>query len=486
MVGVARAVQVHVPGVGGELLLVLGLDLGRVGGLGQHLLEEVDVAGVVDGVELPRRGVAHDDHSALPHQGLAPVEVEEVAQPQAHHQHGVHDRVDVVGTDVGQPHGEDVGLTLDRHHVLAMDVVEGAGVHGLDLAGLDAGGRVRRADGVEDGPRHAGRGAGQGGRAGHEGGPVPSRPLPLPPLQEAELGGEGVGVQGGLDLEHLDAGGGDVAAHAPVGRVQLRAVLVHERAAVLQGADVVVVAQAAVGGQPGGHALVAPVHGHQVDVHVHHEVAGGGPLADLHVLARVGAAQVDQAVGVLGVVLQQKAVGRERVVHAVAHGVTQLRLRHAPVQREGGDEHDVVHAGLGGQVEHGLDHPLADVGPAHGRKGEGDVVEGDGEAHARPQQGGQRRGVAQRLRQRPAYLLDGIGQGLQRLGRVHDPAARGQALEAPALAVPEQRRRGGPVHLEHESGPGAHADAALVARRSKATFTPPRRPAAAACSIASR
>ena len=51
---------------------------------------------------------------------------------------------------------------------------------------------------------------------------------------------------------------------------------------------------------------------------------------------------------------------------------------------------DVVDAGRGGQVEHGLDDPLADVGPLHRRQRQRDVVEGDRELHARPQQRRQR------------------------------------------------------------------------------------------------
>ena len=51
--------------------------------------------------------------------GLAPVEVEEVAEAEAGHQDRVEDRVDVVGTDVGQAHGQDVGLALDDHALLA-------------------------------------------------------------------------------------------------------------------------------------------------------------------------------------------------------------------------------------------------------------------------------------------------------------------------------------------------------------------------------
>ena len=125
------------------------------------------------------------------------------------------------------------------------------------------------------------------------------------------------------------------------------------------------------------------VHGHQVDVDVDQQVALGGSLVDLHVLALVGEAQVDQGVGVLGVVLGEQTVGGEGVVDAVADGVAELGLGHPPVEGQGHDEGDVVHAGLGRHVEDLFDDHLADVGPLHGRQGQGDVVEGDGQLHAR-------------------------------------------------------------------------------------------------------
>ena len=56
-------------------------------------------------------------------------------------------------------------------------------------------------------------------------------------------------------------------------------------------ADVVVVAEAPVAGQAGGDALVAAVHGHEVDVDVDEQVALGRPLVDLDVLALVGLAR---------------------------------------------------------------------------------------------------------------------------------------------------------------------------------------------------
>ena len=222
---------------------------------------------------------------------------------------------------------------------------------------------------------------------------------------------EHVVVDGRLDLEDLDARVLEHLAHAPVRRVQLAGVAVHERLAVLHGLDVVVVAQAAVARQAGGRALPAAVHRDDVDVHVDEQVALGGPLVDLDLLALVGGAQEGEVVGVLGVVVVEQAVGGEGVVDPVADGVAQLVLGHAPVQGEGGDELHVVDAGRGGQVEHLLDDPLADVGPLHRGQRQRDVVEGDRELHAWPQQRRQRLAVALRVQQR---VVDGAVDVVER------------------------------------------------------------------------
>jgi hypothetical protein len=49
--------------------------------------------------------------------------------------------------------------------------------------------------------------------------------------------------------------------------------------------------------------------------------------------------------------------------------VAEFVLGHAPVQGEGCDQVDVIDAGLGGDVEHGLDDPLADVRRRIGGRG---------------------------------------------------------------------------------------------------------------------
>ena len=342
---------------------------------------------------------------------------------------------------------------------------------------------MRRLDGLEDLPGEARRRLGERGRRRGEHGPVAQRPFPLPLLQELEVRRERVVVERGLDLEDLDPRLRDEPSHAPVGRVQLGRRLVHERLGVAHRLRVVVVPQAPVAGQAGRHALVAAVHRHEVDVHVHQEVGRGGPLVDLDVLALVGLAQMDEVVRVLGVVLGQQPVRRERVVDPVPERVPQLLLGHAPVQGQGGHQHHVVHAGLRRHVEHGLDHHLPDVGCLHRGQRQRDVVEADGQLHAGAEQCRQGVAVPDRVQQRVADGAVGVLDRLHRLGRVDHPAPLRERLEREALAVPEQRRWRRLVHLEDEARSAAHRAGPF--RTSNAIFTAPRRPAAPAWATAS-
>jgi hypothetical protein len=199
-----------------------------------------------------------------------------------------------------------------------------------------------------------------------------------------------------------------------------------------------------------------------------------------------GRADLEHPVGVLGVVVVDAPGRGEGVVDAIADGVAQLLLGHAPVQGEGGDEVDVVDARGRRQVEHGLDHPLAVVGPAHRGQGERHVVEGDRELHASAQQL-RKRFAVEWVQQRLADGLVGVLQGGDGLGRVDHPAALGrQPLEAEALAVAVEDGRGRLVDLQHETWPRHQIlFRSFSSRRSKAMRTAPREPALAACSMAS-
>ena len=145
-------------------------------------------------------------------------------------------------------------------------------VHRLRLPGVDPCDAVRREDLVEDRPLEVHRRP-VGGRLGGEvGGLVPGRPLPLALLQEVEGRPEGVVVQGDLDREDLEVLGKQVA-HAGGGGVQGARRRVHVGAAVHHRVHVVVVPEAPVGGKAHRHALVATVHGDEVDVDVDEQVA---------------------------------------------------------------------------------------------------------------------------------------------------------------------------------------------------------------------
>ena len=89
----------------------------------------------------------------------------------------------------------------------------------------------------------------------------------------------------------------------------------------------------------------------------------------------------------------------------------------------------------------------------------------------------QRVAVAQRVEQGVADGAVGVVERLHRLGRVDHPAALGQGLEGEALAVPEQGRRRGLVHLEDETGTAAHRVCPFV--MSKAILTAPAAPGGA-------
>jgi hypothetical protein len=234
--------------------------------------------------------------------------------------------------------------------------------------------------------------------------------------------------------------------------VQFALVPIHQAARVLQRLGVVVVAEAAVRREAGGDALPAAVHGDRVDVDVDDQIAVGGALVDLEHLALGRGADDREVVVVLGVVLVEHAASVERVEDAIAQCVTQLVLVHPAVQTERGDDVHVVDACLGGHVEHRFHDALARVWPAHLRQRQADVVEGDGQLHAREQQRGQRILVV-RVQQRMADGAIDVVERLQWFGRVDDAAAAcRQLLEAEVLTAPEQDGWGRSIDLEHESG----------------------------------
>src|SRR5919106_800308 len=242
---------------------------------------------------------------------------------------------------------------------------------------------------------------------------------------------------------------------------------------------VVVMAEAAVGPQPYRHRLVAAIHGHQVDVHVHEEVGLGRLPRDLHVLTLVGLPDVCETFGVLGVEVPE-ALRPERAEHPLPDDRFDLLPGHPAVERVRHQELHVLDATAGRQLEDLLQYQLPHVRWVHRRQGQRDVVERDREPHPRAKELRERLRT-QRVHDRVPDRAADVGERRERVGRVHHPRAEREPLDAEALAAMHQQRRRPLVHLEHEARPGHESSLG-----SNATFGVPSRPALMAWSIASR
>ena len=323
----------------------------------------------MDGVELARHRVGEDQHAALAHERAPLVEVEEVPEPEAHDEHRVQRRVHVVRADVGQPGRDDVRLAddadrlllghpLQRHLVDRLGRPRGDARHAVgrelaleELAARLHGHPVGRA--LDRGERRLVAAAPQRGRLAQEG---------HRPAVHAVVGRR-------LDVEHGDDALDDVALGVgPV--VQLGVRRVHERARVRHRVRVVVCADRAVRAEADRRGLRAALQRRAHEVHVDEQVGLGGAPVQRDGRAVRALADDDVAVRVLGVVVVQ-AVGPERGEGALADGVAQLGGGHPAVQRQRGDELDVLDAGAVRALHDLLDDLPADVGRAHRRQRDG-------------------------------------------------------------------------------------------------------------------
>src|ERR1019366_5989515 len=97
-------------------------------------MEKLDVARMMLRVEFVAQRMADDHRSARFHQRLVAIHAEQVAEPSALHQYRIHDRVDVVWTDVRHPDDQDVRLAFDWHRILLEDARQRLPMHGFRLA----------------------------------------------------------------------------------------------------------------------------------------------------------------------------------------------------------------------------------------------------------------------------------------------------------------------------------------------------------------
>src|SRR5829696_202464 len=293
-------------------------------------------------VELFWHRVGPDEHSALAHQRLAPVEVEEVTQQHVVDQHGVHDRVHVVRPQVRHPEQEHVGLALDEDDHLLVAVRQGLGVYGVGGSGLYARHPVWGVDALEDAPGEAARRGARRPMVDEEVSLRYRAPLVLRLCHEVKDRREGGVVEGALYVKDLHVLVEDFA-HPVYGAVHGGVRRIHQRAGVREGVRVVVVADGGVGCQAGVHRLVTAVHRYVVDVDVDEQVALGDATTYADLLAPLRLPDDDVPVRVLGIVVVEPL--RVEARHdPVSQAVPELRLRHAAVEAQSRDEVDILDA----------------------------------------------------------------------------------------------------------------------------------------------
>ena len=208
------------------------------------------------------------------------------------------------------------------------------------------------------------------------------------------------------------------------------------------------VAQALVRREADRDRFVAAVHRHQVDVEIEQQVGLGRAAREPYLFAMIGLAQHRELGAIFGVEVVQP-LGPELLERALAHHAANLGLGHAPMERGRDDQMDVVDAVVGERLEHDVERAFADIGPAHLRQRQADVVDRDRDAHVGIELREQRIGVLG-TQQRVADRGVRIGQRLQRRRRIDHSRAGGQLLVPEVVAIGDQPRRRAPVERHHQ------------------------------------
>ena len=151
----------------------------------------------------------------------------------------------------------------------------------------------------------------------------------------------------------------------------------------------------------------------------------------------------------------------------------ELVFCHPAVQTQRRDDVEIVDPGFCGHVDDLFHHELAHVRRGHRRQWQREVVKGDRELHATPEQRLERI-VLQRLGDRALDGALGMRDRFERVGRIDDARAERHLLQPDAFTEVEEHRRRVSIDLDHGTRTGHQA---LNRRRSNATFTAPNLPA---------
>ena len=262
-------------------------------------------------------------------------------------------------------------------------------------------------------------------------------------LDPGEVPREAVVVEHRLHVEHVRVS----LHHLPDsvdGAVQRGPRRVEQRVGLAEGLGVVVLIERLVMRQTGGVRLVPAVHSDVVDVRVHHQVRLREGFAHDDLFSDLGLADVDAVFHVHRVVVGHPAFRVVLGEELLAAHVLELVVADEPVQRDGAHELDValVDALLDAPPLGLLEDDLANVGRAHRRERDADVVERHEDLRSlllRHQLSDllAQRGLTDRVVQR---LLDHrrhrrpVARGVRADAGVRHARARGELLHAHRLA----------------------------------------------------
>ena len=207
-------------------------------------------------------------------------------------------------------------------------------------------------------------------------------------------------------------------------------------------------AQALVGRESDGDRLVPAVHRHQVDVQINQQVGLRGAPRQPYFLAMLGLAEHRQLGAIFRVEVVQP-IGPVLLEGALANDAADLRFGHAAMQRGRDHQVHIVNAIIGKRLQHLVEKALADVGPAHLRQREAEVVDRDRDAHIGTQLREQRVLVLG-MQERVANGLVGVGQRVERRRRIDHAGADRQFLEKKFLAIRDDAALRAPIELDDQ------------------------------------
>ena len=149
-----------------------------------------------------------------------------------------------------------------------------------------------------------------------------------------------------------------------------------------------------------------------------------------------------QVVLVFGIVLVQHATRGKSIVNTVAEHVSQFVFSHTAMEGKRRDDVDVVDTSVCCEVENRFNNALTNIGTRHFGEWQRDVVECDGEFHAREQECWQRvhlDGVQQCMANSRVNVINGCFW----LGSINDSGAVGwQFFQRIVFATPKKNGRG--------------------------------------------